>query len=96
MARVDEIYQGAANQPLTLVKSFPLLDKFKQLRSQAGQFMNAHLNQLFILKNRLEQCNYNVQDTEMMQVMLGSLPKSFDLFRTSFLLNTGQKTPDGL
>ena len=75
-------YNGILNDPSTTQRKMQLQTALRTAKYVMGTDMAKHLNDLATIRAQLNALNYNVEDSEMMEAMLNSLPdKEYKQFK---------------
>ncbi|WVZ89020.1 hypothetical protein U9M48_035482 [Paspalum notatum var. saurae] len=69
---------------VSLVKVHSLVNRFLSTKMCEGNFVNEHINKLYVLAEELKIAGYPFQEEVQVMVVLNSLPDSWEQFKMSF------------
>lgn len=71
-----------------------LLDEFRDLDAFSGGSMKDHMDKMFLIRSQLKRLGYVIQDEDMVNAMLRSLPKAYSAVRIGVRQSEKEQTPE--
>ncbi|DAZ99546.1 TPA: hypothetical protein N0F65_005418 [Lagenidium giganteum] len=74
---LSDHFDGKAGTAVTMTQQRKLQHKLRSAKMKKGSDMAQHLNELFLIQTKLEATSYKVNDSEMVEAILRSLPDAY-------------------
>ncbi|DAZ95920.1 TPA: hypothetical protein N0F65_012397 [Lagenidium giganteum] len=79
LAAFEEKNLEHAGTAVTMTQQLKLQHQLRSAKMKKGSDMAQHLNELFLIRTKLEATSYKVSDSEMVEAILRSLPDAYSV-----------------